>query len=64
MHCIDVIDCEDFGEIQIYTKAGSRKILDHETTVRLCRQAQEEGVGIDEIIKRDVEPDLKTLRFI
>ncbi|WP_393972056.1 hypothetical protein OXIME_000659 [Oxyplasma meridianum] len=59
-----MIDCEDFGEIQIYTKAGGRKIIDHETTVRLCKQAQEEGIGIDEIIKRDVEPELKTLRFV
>lgn len=59
-----MINCEDFGEIRIYTKSGSNRTLDHETTVRLCKQAQEEGIGIDEIIKRDVEPELKTLRFI
>jgi hypothetical protein len=59
-----VIDCEDFGEIQISTKNGTRKIIDHETTVRLCKQAQDEGVGVDEIIKREIEPDIKTLRFI
>lgn len=61
---LSMINCEDFGEIQIYTKAGRTRTLDHETTVRLCRQAQEEGVGVDEIIKREIEPDLKTLRFI
>jgi hypothetical protein len=59
-----MIDCEDFGEIQIYTKSGVRRTIDHETTVNLCKKAQEEGVGIDEIIKRDIEPDLKTLRFV
>ncbi|MHB1811952.1 MAG: hypothetical protein ACYCPR_06015 [Thermoplasmataceae archaeon] len=59
-----MINCEDFREIRIYTKSGINRTLDHETTVRLCKQAQEEGIGIDEIIKRDVEPELKTLRFI
>jgi hypothetical protein len=59
-----MINCEDFGEIRIYTKSGINRTLDHETTVRLCKQAQEEGIGIDEIIKRDVKPELKTLRFI
>ena len=53
-----------FGEIQIYTKFGSGKILDYETTVRLCSYAPDKGVCIDEIIKREIELELKTLRFI
>ena len=40
------------------------KSKDHETTVALCKKAQEEGVGIDDIIKREIEPDLKMIKFI
>jgi len=58
-----VIDCEDFGEMVIYTKKGDQRTIDHEATVKLCRQAQEEGVGIEDIIKRDVEPALKMIKF-
>lgn len=58
-----MIDCEDFGEMVIYTKKGDQRTIDHETTVKLCRQAQEEGVGIEDIIKRDVEPALKMIKF-
>ena len=58
-----VIDCEDLGEMIIYTKTGEQRTIDHEITVRLCRQAQDEGVGIEEIIKRDLEPTLKMIKF-
>ncbi|MCL4444565.1 MAG: hypothetical protein M1464_02815 [Candidatus Thermoplasmatota archaeon] len=58
-----MIDCEDFGEMVIYTKTGDQRTIDHKTTVKLCRQAQEEGVGIEEIIKRDLEPALKMIKF-
>ena len=59
-----MINCEDLGEVQISNKKGIRKTLDHETTVKLCLKAQEEGIGIDEVIRREVEPELKTLRFV
>ncbi|MCL4451804.1 MAG: hypothetical protein M1327_04170 [Candidatus Thermoplasmatota archaeon] len=59
-----MIDCEDFGEIVIYNRKGSQKTLDHEATVALCRKAQEEGVGIEDIIKREIEPDLKMIKFL
>ncbi len=58
-----MIDCEDFGEMIIYTKTGEQRTIDHEITVKLCRRAQEEGVGIEEIIKRDLEPSLKMIKF-
>ena len=58
-----VIDCEDLGEMIIYTKTGEQRTIDHETTVKLCRQAQEEGSGIEEIIKRNLEPALKMIKF-
>ena len=29
-----------------------------------AKKAQEEGVGIDDIIKREIEPDLKMIKFI
>jgi hypothetical protein len=59
-----LIDCEDFGEILVYDRKGKQRTLDHETTVALCKKAQEEGVGIDDIIKREIEPDLKMIKFI
>jgi hypothetical protein len=59
-----LIDCEDFGEILVYDRKGNQRTLDHESTVSLCRKAQEEGVGIDEIIKREIEPDLKMIKFV
>lgn len=59
-----MIDCEDFGEILVYDRKGNQRTLDHESTVSLCRKAQEEGVGIDEIIKREIEPDLKMIKFV
>ncbi|OWP55510.1 MAG: hypothetical protein B2I17_09405 [Thermoplasmatales archaeon B_DKE] len=58
-----MLDCEDFGYIIIYTKTGAQKTLDHATTVNLCKKAQEEGVGIEEIIKREIEPALKLIKF-
>ncbi|QRF75086.1 hypothetical protein Thermo_00579 [Thermoplasmatales archaeon] len=58
-----MLDCEDFGYIIIYTKTGTQKTLDHATTVNLCKKAQEEGVGIEEIIKREIEPALKLIKF-
>ena len=58
-----MIDCEGFGEMVIYTKKGDQRTIDHETTVKLCKQAQEEGVGIEDIIKRDLEPALKMIKF-
>ena len=58
-----VIDCEDLGEMIIYTKTGEQRTIDHEITVKLCRQAQDEGAGIEEIIKRDLEPALKMIKF-
>ena len=58
-----MLDCEDFGEIVIYTKTGEQRTIDHEMTVKLCKQAQEEGKGIDKIIRRDAEPALKLIKF-
>ena len=58
-----VIDCEDLGEMIIYTRTGEQRTIDHEITVKLCRQAQDEGAGIEEIIKRDLEPALKMIKF-
>jgi len=51
-------------EIIVYDRAGKQRTLDHETTVSLCIKAQEEGIGIDEIIKREIEPNLKMLKII
>jgi hypothetical protein len=59
-----MIDCENFGEIVIYNRKGQAKTIDHDTTVKLCKKAQEEGIGIEEIIKREIEPDLKMLKFV
>jgi hypothetical protein len=59
-----MIDCENFGEIVIYNRKGQSRTIDHETTVTLCKKAQEEGTGIEEIIKREIEPDLKMLKFV
>ncbi len=59
-----MIDCESFGEIIIYTRKGEQRILDHTTTVDLCRKAQQEGTGIEQIIKREIEPDLKMIKFV
>jgi len=59
-----MIHCENFGEIVIYNRKGQSRTIDHETTVKLCKKAQEEGTGIEEIIKREIEPDLKMLKFV
>ena len=59
-----MIDCESFGEIVYYNRSGRSRTIDHETTVKLCKKAQEEGIGIEEIIKREIEPDLKMLKFV
>jgi hypothetical protein len=59
-----MIDCESLGTILIYNKKGEQNLLDHETTVRMCRVAQEEGIGIDEAIKRNIEPSLKMLKLL
>ena len=59
-----MIDCENFGEIVIYNRKGQSRTIDHENTVKLCKKAQEEGTGIEEIIKREIEPDLKMLKFV
>ncbi len=65
-HCLlaILIDCKNFGEIVIYDRDGKQRTLDHETTVSLCLKAQEDGIGIDEVIKREIEPNLKMLKFI
>ena len=59
-----MIDCENFGEIVIYNRKGQSRTIDHEATVKLCKKVQEEGTGIEEIIKREIEPDLKMLKFV
>ncbi len=58
-----MIDCDSFGEIIIYTRKGEQRTISHEETVLLCKKAQELGIGLDEIIKRDMEPDLKMIKF-
>ena len=57
------IDCKSLGSIVVYRKNGEQNEIDHDTTVRICLQAQEEGAGLDEIIKRTIYPDLKLLRL-
>ncbi|MEM0156321.1 MAG: hypothetical protein QW597_06975 [Thermoplasmataceae archaeon] len=59
-----MIECESLGKILLYDRSGKQHLLDHETTVRMCELAQEEGIGIDEAIKRNIEPSLKLLKFL
>ncbi len=57
------IDCKSLGSIIVHRKNGEQSEIDHDTTVRICLQAQEEGIGLDEIIKRTIYPDIKLLRL-
>lgn len=57
------IDCESLGTILIYLKDGTQTELNHDDTVKYCLKSQEEGTGIDEIIKREAYPQLKLLKL-
>ena len=57
------IDCENLGTIIVYMKDGSQSEIDHESTVRFCLKSQEEGTGIDELIKSELYPNMKLLRL-
>lgn len=57
------IDCESLGTILVYMKDGTQSELNHEDTVKYCLMSQEEGTGIDDILKREVFPQMKLLRL-
>jgi hypothetical protein len=57
------IDCENLGTLLVYRKDGTQVEINHEDTVKYCLMSQEEGEGIDDIIKRELYPDLKLLRL-
>lgn len=57
------IDCESLGSIIVYMKDGSQSEIGHEDTVKFCLKSQEEGTGIDEIIKSELYPQMKLLRL-
>ncbi len=57
------IDCESLGSLLVYLKDGNREEINHDDTVKYCLMSQEEGTGIDEIIKREVYPQMKLLRL-
>lgn len=57
------IDCENLGTLLVYRKDGTQVEISHEDTVKFCLKSQEEGESIDEIIKRELYPDLKLLRL-
>lgn len=57
------IDCESLGTILVYLKDGTNSEISHEDTVKYCLLSQEEGVSIDEIIKRERFPAMKLLRL-
>lgn len=57
------IDCESLGTLLVYLKDGTQSEINHEDTVKYCLKSQEEGTGIDEIIKREIYPQMKLLRL-
>lgn len=57
------IDCESLGTIIVYMKDGTKTEIDHENTVKYCLKSQEEGTGVDDVIKREIYPEMKLLRL-
>lgn len=57
------IDCESLGTIVVYLKDGKQVEINHEDTVKFCLKSQDQGTGIDEVIKNELYPDLKLLRL-
>lgn len=58
------INCEDLGFLMIQTRSGNKRKLSHDDTVRICKEAQEKGASMEEIVKKSVEPDLKVMRIL
>ncbi|MEM0139119.1 MAG: hypothetical protein QXZ44_00675 [Ferroplasma sp.] len=57
------MECGDLGYMIIYSRNGHSRILSHDETVRLCMQSQNEGIELPKLIKRDLMPDLKLIKF-
>jgi hypothetical protein len=55
--------CENLGYLVVYRKNGEVIELDHQKTVKICEKAQEEGKGLDDVIRKTMFPDLKTIRM-
>jgi hypothetical protein len=57
------IECEQLGKTVIYRRNGTKFELDHATTVKVCEESLSTGKEFHEIIRKNIEPDVKTIRF-
>ncbi len=58
------MDCGDMGYMIIYDRDGHFITVDHKRTVELCNRSVEEGIGIADIIKREIVHNLKLIKFM
>lgn len=57
------IDCDSLGYFSITLRDGTKARIDHGTTVSICRESQETGEAIHEIIRRKYYPSVKVIRM-
>ena len=57
------MDYDDLGYIIIYRRNGTYIEISHDETVNLCKRALEVGIPLPELIKKEVMPDLKLIKF-
>ncbi|MHB8361500.1 MAG: hypothetical protein ACYDAO_08510 [Thermoplasmataceae archaeon] len=58
------IECEQLGKTVIYRRDGTKFEIDHKTTVEICEESLSSGKEFHEIIKKKIEPEVKTIRFV
>lgn len=58
------MDCNDMGYMLVYDRSGHFIKIDHEKTVELCNKSIEEGIGLADIIRKEIVHDLKLIKFM
>ena len=57
-------DCESLGSLVIYRKDGTKFSIDHAESVSICKESQETGDMIEDIIARKYSTTVKTIRIV
>ncbi len=58
------MDCNDLGYLIVYDRSGHYITINHEKTIELCNKSIDEGIGLADIIKREIVHDLKLIKFM
>ncbi len=52
------------GYMLVYDRSGHFIKIGHEKTVELCNKSIEEGIGLADIIRKEIVHDLKLIKFM